>query len=218
MLKFCVSVSWRVLLFFRERDPFDDYSRRDHELLDQAATVWRDFLLGRTEDPGSFRQHFYIVRGVSSAKRQVAPNINLHVLRHIGADIVQSKHQHIVYAKLPRLFVMGVLRDERPDDWRGTEVRTEGGVVPNQQVPGAFYGYVNEKAKRATACLGSISDRQKEKVLEAVRTNPAQVAGSDTVKALDLDVALAMLGEDVGRIVSGATRTQCKPLATCDGG
>ena len=200
MLKFCVSVTWRVLLHFREVDRFDDYSRSDHKLLDQTATVWRDYLLGRVQDLGHFRQHIYIVKGVSSARRRVASNINQHVLRHIDADIVQSKHQHIVYAKLPRLFVMGVLRDERPNDWQGTEVRAGRGCIPpGQEVPDEFFDYVNEKAERADTRLASMSDRQKAKVLEAVLTDPARVADSDTIKALGLDAALGYLQEAARR-------------------
>ena len=192
-----MSVTWRVLLWYQDSDPFEDYSQSEHKLLKQAANVWRDWLLGRVTDLGSFRQHLYVVQGVSSAKRDVAPNINLHVLRHIGANVVKSNHQHIVFVKLPRLFIMGVLRDERPDEWRGTEINAQGGVIsPEQSVPGGFFDYVSEKAMLANTRLASISDRQKAKVLEDMRSNPVRVEESDTMKALYLDVVLGANRKD----------------------
>ena len=194
LFKFCVSVSWRVLRLFQDSDQFDDYSRDDCELLDHAAITWRDYLLGHNADvPQAFRQHLYIVRGVSSAKHEVAPNLNRYVLRHIAADVVRSGHQHIVYAKLPRIFIMGVLRDECPNDWRGTEVHADGGIISHvQRVPDAFYDYVNEKAKRAGALLESISDRQKARMLADISSDPVRAGESDTLKALQWDIVLGL--------------------------
>lgn len=191
LLKFCVSVTWRVLLRFRDMDPFEDYSSEDYDLLERAAAVWREYLRGRRPDLGAFRQHLFIVRGVSSAQRYVAPNINRHVLRHITVDVVRGADQHIVFAKLPRFFIMGVLRDDRPGDWAGTEVLAGTGIVPAYQcVPDGFYDYVNEKAERAAGLLASLSDRQKRKVLNDVEADRHRVDASDTVKALRLDIAL----------------------------
>ena len=197
LLKFCVSVTWRVLLKFRELDPFGAYSRDDYKLMDQAASAWREYLLGRTPDTGAFPQHLYVVRGVvASAGQDMAPNINRHVLRHIAVDVVRGQHQHLVFAKLPRLFIMGVLRDGQPCDWRGTRVDAVNGIIPlEQRVPDGFFGYVDERARRASVLMGSISDRQKGKVLEDVRRDPTRVKMSDTVRALQLDDELGSLGD-----------------------
>lgn len=189
LLKFCTSATWRVLLQFREKDPFDDYSRDDISLMDQAASTWREYLLGRRPDTGAFAQHLYIVRGVvASTGQDVASNINRHVLRHIATDVVRGQHQHIVYAKLPRLFIMGVLRDDRPSDWRGTRIDAgEGTISGHQRVPSGLVTYVNEAARRASNRMGSMSDHQKRKVLEDVRRDPTRAKRSDTVRAFRLD-------------------------------
>ena len=75
-------------------------------MLDQAAEVWSDYLLGRVAELGSFRQHLFVVQGASSAKRGVAYNINRHILRHIAADVVKGNHQHVVFVQLPRFFLV----------------------------------------------------------------------------------------------------------------
>ena len=198
LLKFCVSISWRVLYWFRDVYKFDDYTQSDKAILDRVAIAWKDYLLGYNADvPKEFCQHLYIVRGVSSAKYKVAPNINHYVLRQVNADIVRSGHQHIVYTKLPRIFIMGVLRDEFPNDWRSTEIHAVGGTVHHdQRVPGVFYNYVNEKAKRASTLSSSISDHQNAKVLSDLYSNPVRVVESDTMNALLMDKALGYLGDN----------------------
>lgn len=191
LLMFCVSLTWRVLLKFREMGPFNDYSSEEYDLLERAAVVWREYLRGNKADVESFRQHLYIVQGISSAQRNVPPNINRHVLRHISADVVRGADQHIVFVKLPRFFIMGVLRDDCPDDWMGTEVFSDTGVVPTcQRVPDGFYRYLYDKANRSADLLASISDRQKMKVRNAIEADSNRVDASDTVKALNLDIAL----------------------------
>lgn len=193
LLKFCVSLSWRVLCYFQEIDQFDDYSQEDCATLNQAAITWKKYLLGQSADIlGTFRQHLYVVCGVSSAKHEIAPNLNLHILRHINADIVLGRDQHIVYVKLPRIFIVGTLRDECPDQWQGTEIYAEGGIIPHtQRVPDALYDYVNHKAERAGVLSGSMSERQKAKVDADFYSDPVRAGESDTLNALLRDIALS---------------------------
>ena len=189
LLRFCASVSWRVLLLHREMDAFEDYSREDYKLLGRADTVWRDYLLARRDELAEFRQHLFLASRIEKATSDTAANINRHVLRHVGVDVVRGDGRNLVYAKLPSLFLMGVLRDSRPDEWRGTVVDAEGGTIPLlQSAPDAFYDYVNAKASRAGDLLGSTSDRQKAKVLDAIESDPGRALNSDTQRAIEFDL------------------------------
>ena len=193
LLKFCSSLSWRTLSLMREQDEFIDYSDTDIALLDEADAAWKDFVLGRTEDPGPFRQHVFLVDRVVAARGHVAPNINRHVLRHVDVDIVRSDSRHLVYTHLPRLFVLGVLRDELPEAWRGTEIHRSNGTIPRRQVvPEGLYGFVSERARHAANLAGSMSGRQLEKVESAMRSNAQRALESDTRKALGYDTALGV--------------------------
>ena len=82
LLKFCSSLSWRTLSLMRDQDEPIDYSDADIALLDEADTAWKDFLLGRTEDPGPFRQHIFFVDRVVAARGRVAPRNLSTTLRH----------------------------------------------------------------------------------------------------------------------------------------
>ena len=182
LLKFCVSVIWRVLLKFRDLDPFDGYSSEEYDLLERAAAVWREYLRGSRSDVETFRQHLYIVQGISSAQRNVPPNINRHVLRHISANVVRGADQHIVFAKLPRFFIMGVLRDNRTDDWVATEVFSDTGIVPAyQRVPDEFYHYVNEKANRFADLSASISIARRGKC--SMPLKPTRIVSTPRIRS-----------------------------------
>ena len=189
LLKFCVSISWRALLLYRERDAFEDYSRAELELLGRAERVWRDFLLGKSAEFAEYGQHRFVVKGVSKANAGTAANINRHVLRSVAIDVLLGPEQIIVYTQIPRLFLMGVIRDRRPEDWRGTVINAEGGTTPPKQgVPSAFYNYVSDKANHAGFLLNSISDQQRAKIQEAVESDPRRVWQSDTQRAIELDL------------------------------
>ena len=86
---------------------------------------------------------------------------------------------------------MGVLYDDRTNDWVGTDVFSDTRVVPAyQRVPNEFYNYVNEKVNRVADLPASISDGQKRKVFNAIKADQNRVDASDTVMALNLNIAL----------------------------
>src|ERR1700704_6618789 len=64
LLKFCVSVSWRVILEFREKDSLSDYTDEQLIRIDAASRAWADFLLGRIPHPGMFEQHFLLMDAI----------------------------------------------------------------------------------------------------------------------------------------------------------
>jgi hypothetical protein len=44
LLRFCVSVSWRVLLELKGRNAFNSYSEKQQLLLRKSEKIWREFL------------------------------------------------------------------------------------------------------------------------------------------------------------------------------
>lgn len=57
LLHSCVSVSWRVLQFFRDETSFEGYDFDALEAIASADQAWKQFLLGRSPHPGHFEQH-----------------------------------------------------------------------------------------------------------------------------------------------------------------
>jgi hypothetical protein len=57
LLRFCVSVSWRVLLFQRDETSLKSYAPDTIARFNAAESAWRAFLLGQRPNPGLFQQH-----------------------------------------------------------------------------------------------------------------------------------------------------------------
>ena len=189
LLKFCVSLSWRMLRWFMEGDGLNDYTDAEHESVCKAEKIWKEYLIGQRPHPGSFRQHLFLVGSVKVAGGDVPPNINRHVMRSIHTDLIKNNYRHLVYIKLPRLFIFGVLRDDRPSDWQGTRVNANGGTISSRQkVPNEFFEYVNAKAQYESEQHASISERQKEKITDTFLSDLTRVKASDSLQAMRRDM------------------------------
>lgn len=191
LLQFCVSVSWRVLHYHREIDSFDDYTADVLARMDDAEVAWKEFLLGRRPNLEAFQQHLLPLYPIDATTGELSPNINRYLLRSIDMDIVLGDITHIVYAKLGRFLIVGFIREDHPNRWRGTKVEQNGLIEPrNYEVPRRFLEYVNDQARRQAELMAMISDCQREKVDKVIRADPSQFARSDSLRAIEHDIRL----------------------------
>ena len=178
-------------------DLLDNYTEDERKCFYDAERVWREYLIGHRPHPGHFRQHIYMVGGISAAPAEVAPNINSHIMRHVAADVVKNQDTHLVYTKLSKMFIFGVLRNDHTCDWKGTKVAANGGVIPSSQaVPWEFYRYLNDKALNALKLQDSISQHQQEKIFANLKSDPQKFLKSDTLRAIELDADLIRTHEE----------------------
>jgi hypothetical protein len=119
LLHFCVSVSWRVLLFSRdEKAVMKNYPPDAITRCNEAELNWREFLLGQRPHPGPFQQHLLPLDGIAEISNRpdnLAPNLNRYFMRTIDMDILRGKNTNYVYAKLGRFVIVGFLLEDRPD-------------------------------------------------------------------------------------------------------
>lgn len=200
LLRFCVSVSWRVLRFYKEETQLDkNYGPEALERIAEADTTWRRFLLGQLPHPGRFQQHiipFEAIASISNPKVDLSPNLNRYLMRTIDMDLCRSKTTNFVYCKLPRFAILGFIHDERPNQWQGTKVRLKQGRIEPQRykLPFVFFEYLNGKARRETELSAGISPRQLEKIEQTFRANVEKFVGSDAFVAMQNDIE--MFGDD----------------------
>lgn len=192
LLKFCTSVSWRVLRFYRDEGHLNDWEPNALGHVSEAEIVWREFLLGKRQNPGAFQQHLLPVDQISSASADLAPNINRYLMRAIQMDFCRGSRSIFTYSKLGRFIILGFVHEPNQDHWKGTRVHaTHGFVEPRKYVvPRALADYLNEKATKIRGALDSVSDRQKAKIDEAFRSNVDKFANSDAFVALNADIEL----------------------------
>jgi hypothetical protein len=80
LLRFCVSVSWRVLLEKKGRNALTRYSEVQQRSLQKAERIWRGFLLGSEPNPRGFEQHFL---PFDLIKEMTAPNPPDNINRYL---------------------------------------------------------------------------------------------------------------------------------------
>ena len=170
LLKFCVSISWRVLMFHREMDSFDDYSEANLDSLGRAEFVWKEFLRGNRSNRDPFSQHLFISRKGMQAEEGMAANINHYIFRTTDMDVVLSPVKPLVYAKIPAIFILGIVDEGQASDWHGTKVTANGTAIPpKQHMSEDFCRFANFRARRTFERAASVSERQRAKIIAALK-------------------------------------------------
>lgn len=196
LLSFCVSVSWRVLLFLRyESTAVQTYTPDTLALCDKAESAWRAFLLGQRPNPGPFQQHLLPLEGIAALSNRpdnLAPNLNRYFMRYIDMDILRGENTNYVYAKLGRFVILGFIREDRPDHWKGTKVQVKKGRIEPRTytVPHGLFGYMNTRANFVEKGLSGISPRQAAKIDKSFRENMDNYRDSDDFIAIGHDIRM----------------------------
>lgn len=195
LLHFCVSVSWRVLLFHKDETSLKNYEPDAIALINKAEATWKAFLLGQRPHPGPFQQHlipFDAIEEVSSGISNLAPNINRYLMRTIDMDLCRGGSTIFVYSKLGRFVILGFIREDHPSDWKGTKVRARNGRIEPQQygISKQFFEYLNRKAHLVAELQSGISPRQAAKIDQTLRANIDSYIGSDEFVAMENDIRM----------------------------
>ncbi|HEY8137520.1 MAG TPA: hypothetical protein VIF61_06745 [Methylocystis sp.] len=195
LLKFCVSVSWRVLRFARGRNKAAPYSEEQKALLDKAEARWRAFLKGEVSNPAEFEQHLLISDIIESATVPRLPNnFNRFMTGAVTLDIVGSERSVMTYAKLGRFTIFGIVQ-KGPNQLEGTKVHVRHGLVNpyNVVIPAGLFHVFIEKAAFAATAMTNISPAQRAKIDKNVRDNIDAFAESDQFASMRADAL--MFGE-----------------------
>lgn len=197
LLHVYVSISWRVLQFFKHETSLEGYDAEAVEAIAKADQAWKDFLPGRSPHPGRFEQHLLPLGAIdysSAGTDSLSPNINRYLMRIIDKDLCRGSHGSIfAYSKFGRFVLVGFVREIRPNQWNRTKVHLrKGSIAPGTQyrIPGALFQYINERAKRAAEIMASLSPRQSERIDASFTKNIEKFFGSDEFIAMQNDVEM----------------------------
>jgi hypothetical protein len=192
LLKFCVSVSWRVLKFCRDRNADANYTAEQDNLMNQAEQRWRDFLQGKAPHPANFEQHLLIFGNVFSTTISDLPNnFNRFMTGAITLDIVGSDQSLMTYAKMGRFQLFGIIQ-KGPNKWVGTKVHVKQGVLKPDKftLPIGMLDLFREKAKMVSSSMSEMSSIQKEKIEKHVRDNLEEFLKSEQFSSIEADIAM----------------------------
>lgn len=196
LIHFCVSVSWRVLKYYHEELHLEGWSEKEISHVNKAEQTWREFLLGKKPHPERFQQHIIPFDQIESTSGGFVPNINRYLMRAIDMDVCKWGESLYTYAKIGRFVILGFVNEPNFNHWKGTKVNANKGIIgPKKYVlPKAFGNYLNEQAQKTSELLGSVSDKQQEKIDYAFRKNVDRYIGSDAYQAMRAD--LSMFGDE----------------------
>lgn len=196
LLKFAVSVSWRVLKYFIENREITHFPDSLHMKANNALSNWKDFLFDQCPHPAQFEQHMILLNHLKSFNSPNMPsNINRYILRTVDIDAVRVDELNgFVYSKMGHIVLIGFI-DMHSHQWKGTKLHVKKGVLGSMRysLPAVIGDYFMDRAKKVSEIKDSISSNQKRKIDESYKKNMDRAINSGTFKAMDYDVE--MFGE-----------------------
>jgi hypothetical protein len=190
-LKFAVSVSWRVLVFFEKEKSVGSFSADQKQLIRDARETWERFLLGELDDPGIYNQHILPLDVIEDYNGQrISPYLNRYLLRTIHIDMISTRGSIYTYTKMCRVVIFGRIQDKQPKLWRGSQLHLMKGEIKKRdyQIPNYFFTYMNNKADEAKRILESISPKQQKAIDSMFEMNINAIADSELFRAMNYDI------------------------------
>jgi hypothetical protein len=190
-LKFAVSVSWRVLLYYYKLNDISHFSERQRDMAQRALEVWRGFLLGELQSPEQFEQHLLPIDAIDSHPGlTISPFLNRYLLRSIHMDVICSKKSAYVYTKMGHLILFGFIQEKNPKRWSGTKMHVNKGVIMPRTycLPQTIADYLNAKADGSAKSLASTSLRQQQIIQKSIYDNVEEFIDSEIFRAMQYDV------------------------------
>lgn len=134
MLKFAVSISWRVLTFLKYAPAYSDEDVTSKHLMtflptlsaetygeaEKALEIWRLFLLGQRTDVDEYDQHFVILSG----KNFPHENCNALAFTFFQQDGIIATH-----TLLGQFMVLGFIKHSKEWEWKNTKLDRVSGQI-----------------------------------------------------------------------------------------
>lgn len=193
MLKFAVSVSWRVLKYARGRNPAATYSEEQNRLMDEAEIRWRAFLNGEVPHPDKFEQHLLIFDFVHKTTFDDLPkNFNRFMTGVVTLDIVGSDKSLMTFAKMGRFMIFGIIQ-KGPNRWEGTKLHVRHGLLKPGKfvIPAGLNDLFRQKASIVSAAMAEVSDAQRAKIDNRIEKNLDAFSASDQFASIMADADMS---------------------------
>lgn len=192
LLKFCVSISWRVLKFAEISTGLTNFTAEQIEMAQKASDRWARFLLGFEQNPAQFEQHLIPLDPIDSHSVKGMPsNINRYILRAIEMDIPSGERCAFTYAKMGKFLLFGFVQPPS-HKWVGSKVHVNRGIIGPRayELPHELIDYIKDRAFRYGELGARISEKQQSKIESDVLRNVDRFRASGTLEAMLRDERL----------------------------
>lgn len=198
MLKFAVSVSWRLLAYGQEKCGLPHFRGRHATAVTETLETWKDFLLDRRDDIGVHEIHLLPFSGIIDHSLSGVPsNINRYLRRVVEIDVGVSDTEGFTYCKLGQMIFIGLIAYPDLAHWKGTKICGSGRFPPRDIVaPGQYQEFIFTRSRRLEEIESQLSERQLAKIKETYEKKIGRFEQSDTYKTLLMDLDLERKTEE----------------------
>jgi hypothetical protein len=163
LMKFAVSISWRAT-----RATMEAGDRLPGELIDdvtRAEKVWRDFLLGRRKNPGSFEQYVFLLDQLAQTSASDLPiNFGFYIKRVAATGIWRQPPRFtFAYNMMCSIVVIGMITSPSRGIWKERIRLRRGRLHANRltSFPKELVQMIAAQAKDHLAMSRELSERQR---------------------------------------------------------
>lgn len=176
-----LSILWRVAahcIAHPENNHLElgnDYSR-----IMGGFEAWRSVLLGEHQHPGKFRT-FWLFMDYATGRDAADSGFNRHVFHATNFDLLASQRRSFVLVHLPGMYLIGALEDSPRNTFRGVDISYKGGryISKEKKIVADFVlDNINKAIIQTHEAFDTMSNRQHEKILQDVLSNPEAVISS----------------------------------------
>ena len=207
--RFLVSMAWRAWHWYDEYDQnlFSRVSNQDR--LREAEEVWRMYLLGNRGDVGQFSQHMLVQNAPMAHSAGRAVDLDgYYWSRGIGLDLLtdggSERTISMIYTKIPRIAMFGMVEQKNSGQWRGTLVEPGLGDIWSGQkavVPDALIQYMGEQREKMHGVLHDVPETVRKKTSQRmdrlIETERDDYLKRDAVRSLVMDDMIDLPEESI---------------------
>lgn len=189
-MKFCVSLSWRALVYGLEKGALCHLTDKDNKNITTTEKAWKDFLLGKKPHPEQHEQH--LLYGLSPDTFngfKLPSNLNRYLLRAISFDIITTESHCLTYVKFGSFFILGFIYTQ-PKHWVGSKINVNQGEIEptTYNIPHEFLDYIIKEAQESQQIHRKLSDKHKTRIDDDYKKNMDRASKSKTIEAMTLDI------------------------------
>jgi len=192
LTKFIISLSWRCLLVSYDECLIDMPNFKTQ--IDEAERIWREYLLGKSTDPGPYEHHMIFLDYIEKGEG-VPDGFQWYSLRAVDATLVGNNERVLAYSKFPWMIFASSIHPLNLYGWKNTKIEITGEVkTPQTLEDGDFGSFLLNRPKlffesKTKSSSGTIDKR----IIKTIQKNPEKYLSS---QSLEISLAEAQRRRD----------------------